>query len=109
MTAEPNTGADREHASEAKGATAGGGHLIDLEKRHNEMWRLTFFLLFIVTAVFAWFSWDTVKSEKFHLEALPVGLVVLVGLFGVYSWKKSQEMAELKGVVRGMDQRNGSP
>ena len=79
------------------------------EKRQQELWRLTFFLLFVVSSVFAWFSWDTLRSAKFRLEALPFGLVALVLLLGVYVWKKSQEIAELKGMVRGLDQRDTAP
>ncbi|HTQ96606.1 MAG TPA: PAS domain S-box protein [Candidatus Acidoferrum sp.] len=79
------------------------------EKHQQELWRLTFLLLFVVSCVFAWLSWDTLRTWKFHLEALPFGLVGLVALLGLYVWKKSQEIAELKGVVRGMDQRDSAP
>ncbi len=75
------------------------------EKRQQELWRLTFFVLFVVTVVFAWMSWDWLHSEKLRLEALPFGLVVLVALFGAYVWKKTQEIAELKGLVRGLDHK----
>jgi two-component system NtrC family sensor kinase len=36
---------------------------------------------------------------------LPTGLVLLVGLFGLYVWLKSTEMAELRGLVRGLERR----
>jgi len=78
------------------------------EKRQHELWRLTFFVLFLLTAVFAWLSWDWLRSSRFHLEALPIGLVVLVALLGLYVWRKTQEIAELKGLVRGLDQSNAS-
>jgi two-component system NtrC family sensor kinase len=78
------------------------------EKRQNELWRLTFFVLFLVSIVFAWMSWDWLKASGFHLEALPIGLVVLVALLGVYVWKKTQEIAELKGLIRGMDQKEAA-
>ena len=79
------------------------------DQRQRELWRLTFFLLFVVTTVFAWLSWDTLRSTKFRLEALPIGLVVLVALLGVYVWKKTHEIAELKGLVRGLDQKDSGP
>jgi hypothetical protein len=41
------------------------------DKRQRELWGLTFFLLFVITAVFAWYSWDSLRSTKFRLEALP--------------------------------------
>jgi len=74
------------------------------EKRQHELWGLTFFLLFVITAVFAWFSWPTIKTATVHLEALPIGLVILVGLLAVYIWRKTQQIAELKGMVQGLDQ-----
>jgi PAS domain S-box-containing protein len=79
------------------------------EHRQQELWRLTFFVLLLVSSVFAWLSWDVVRSSKFRLEALPFALVVLVILFSVYVWKKSQEMAELKGVLRGRQERDSAP
>jgi PAS domain S-box-containing protein len=79
------------------------------EKRQHELWGLTFFLLFVISAVFAYLSWDSIRSARIHLEALPFGLVVLIGLLGVYIWRKAQQMAELKGMVRGFDQRAAAP
>jgi len=78
------------------------------EKRQHELWRLTFFVLFIITVVFAWMSWDWLRSAKLHLEALPLGLVVLVALLGAYVWNKTQEIAELKGLVRGLDHKDAA-
>src|SRR5580700_3992053 len=79
------------------------------EKRQQELWRLTFFLLFVVSSVFAWYSWDSLRKAAFRLEALPFGLVALVLLLGAYVWKKTQETAELKGLVRGLDQKDSAP
>jgi PAS domain S-box-containing protein len=78
------------------------------EKRQHELWRLTFFVLFVVTVVFAWMSWDWLRGAKLHLEALPIGLVVLVLLLGAYVWKRTQEIAELKGLVRGLDHKEAT-
>ncbi len=82
--------------------------LVSFDKRQAELWRLTFFLLFILTAVFAWLSWDWLRQDKPHLLALPIGLVALVVLFGAYSWKKTAELSELKGLLRGLDQRDSA-
>ena len=43
------------------------------------------------------------------MEALPVGLVVLVVLFGVYVASKFREMATLRGMLRQLDQRTVPP
>jgi PAS domain S-box-containing protein len=79
------------------------------ERRQGELWRLTFLLLFVLSIVFAITSWDTIRSFTHPFEALPVGLVVLVALFGVYAWKRTQEISELRGLVRGIEQRDSAP
>jgi PAS domain S-box-containing protein len=101
--------ADSGASREREPRTAAEARLEQFEKRQTELWRLTFFLLLVVTFVFAWLSWGTLRTEKSHLEALAysVGLVVLVVLFGAYIWKKTQEIAELKGLVRGLDEKEG--
>jgi PAS domain S-box-containing protein len=83
--------------------------LAQFEKRQGELWRLTFFLLFIISIVFAAISWDNIRSLANRYEALPVGLVVLVALFGAYAWKRTREISELRGLVRGIEQRDSAP
>jgi len=79
------------------------------EKRQNEIWRLTFFVLFVLGLAFAWMSWGTIRSLTHHYEALPIGLVVLIVLFGLYMWKKTQEISELRGLMRGLEQHEAAP
>jgi PAS domain S-box-containing protein len=83
--------------------------LQQFEKRQNELWRLTFFLLLILGIVFAWTSWGTIRSLAHRFEALPIGLVILIVLFGVYAWKRTQEISELRGLVHGIEQRDATP
>ena len=109
MNADPQP-ADRPQASPASDCNDSlSARFSKYEKRQKELWRLTFFVLFLVSLAFAGLSWDTLRSAKFRLEALPIGLVVLVILLGAYVWKKSQENAELKGLVRGLDARDSAP
>jgi two-component system NtrC family sensor kinase len=79
------------------------------EKRQGELWRVTFFLLVIVSVALAWLSWPALRAYKFRLEAAPIGLIVLIALLGVHFWRKSRELAELRGLVRGLDQRDSLP
>jgi PAS domain S-box-containing protein len=83
--------------------------LEQFEKRQGELWRLTFFLLFVLSVVFAVTSWSTIRSFTQRFEALPFGLVVLVALFGIYAWKRTHEISELRGLVRGIEQRDSAP
>src|SRR6202165_4288074 len=80
--------------------------LAQFERRQSELWRLTFFLLLVLSVVFALVSWDTIRSLAHRFEALPIGLVILVVLFGLYAWKRTQEISELRGLVRGIEQRD---
>ena len=73
------------------------------------MWRITFLILLVLATVFAATSWDTLRSLTHRYEALPIGLVVLLVLFGAHVWKRSQEISELRGLVQGIEQRDAEP
>jgi PAS domain S-box-containing protein len=79
------------------------------EKRQNELWRMALLVIFLLGLAYAWASWDSVRSLAHRFEALPIGLVVLILLFGVYVWKKTQELSELRGLMRGMEHRDEAP
>jgi PAS domain S-box-containing protein len=83
--------------------------LEQFERRQSDLWRLTFLLLLVLSIVFAVISWDTIRSLAVRFEALPIGLVVLVALFGLYAWKRTQEISELRGLVRGIEHRDAVP
>ena len=78
------------------------------EKRQRELWRLTYLLLLILSAAFAWISWGTLRAFVYRLEGAAVGLVALILLFGYYAWRRTQEISELRGLVRGLEQRDTS-
>ena len=96
-------------SSPARLRTPVSERLEQFERRQSELWRLTFFLLLILSVVFALVSWDSVRALAHRFEALPIGLVVLVALFGLYAWKRTQEISELRGLVRGIEQRDAIP
>src|SRR6266852_3284126 len=106
MQPDSNSDAPQNLSSSREPRTPADQRLELFEKRQQELWRLTFFVLFLVSVVFAWMSWDWVKSSKLYLEALPFGLVALVALLGWYVWNKTKEIAELKGLVRGLDKKD---
>jgi PAS domain S-box-containing protein len=79
------------------------------EKRQNELWGLTFLILFLLVLAYSWTSWDSFRSLAHRFEALPIGLVVLVALFAVYLRKKTREISELRGLLRGLEERDAQP
>lgn len=83
--------------------------LDQFEKRQRELWWLAIVLLFVLSIAVAYLSWDTIRTFSRHLEALPIGLVVLVALFVVYTWRKTQEISEMRGIMRGMEARGAAP
>lgn len=91
------------------GRTTLSSRLEQFERRQSELWRLTFILLLILSIVFAFTSWSTIRSLAHRFEALPIGLVVLVALFGFYAWKRTQEISELRGLVRGLEHHDAAP
>src|SRR5712664_167747 len=100
---------DKRSSSGTGDRTPVSDRLEQFERRQSDLWRLTFFLLLVLSIVFAMVSWDTIRSLAHRFEALPIGLVVLVVLFGLYAWKRTQEISELRGLVRGIEQRNAAP
>jgi two-component system NtrC family sensor kinase len=76
------------------------------EKRQSELWWLTRSVLFLLALAYAWTSWDSVRSLAHGFEKLPVFLVLLIILFGVYTWKKTQELSEMRGLMRGLEQHD---
>ncbi len=76
-----------------------------LSRRERGVWRAALLLLGALAVAFAATSWEPIRNMPHHLEALPVGLVILVFLFVVYAWTKTNEISELRGLVRGIEQR----
>ena len=76
------------------------------EKRQRELWLMAILVIFLLGVAYAWTSWDSILSLAHHYEALPIGFVVLIALFGVYMWNKTQEISELRGLMRGMEHRD---
>lgn len=79
------------------------------EKRQSELWWLTRVVLFLLALAYAWTSWDSVRLLAHGFEKLPIFLVLLVILFGVYTWKKTQELSEMRGLMRSLEQHDAAP
>lgn len=109
MLADSNPGASPGAPSSKDTPESPADRVERFEKQQSQLWRLTFLLLSVVSVVLAWLSWPTLRAYKFRLEAAAVGLVVMVALLGAYLWRKSRELAELRGLVRGFDQKDALP
>jgi len=76
------------------------------EKRQADLLRLIYLILVIVVSAFLWTQWSTLRSFVYRLEAAAFGLIVLVLLVGAYAWHRTREISELRGLVRGLEQRD---
>src|SRR5208282_5294729 len=85
-----------------------GAPLDRLATHEGRLWHLTLIVLLSLAVGLAVVSWQQLKSLPWELEALPIGLVVLVALFGAYTLAKSREINALRGLVRGLEQRAAS-
>jgi PAS domain S-box-containing protein len=73
--------------------------------RESRTWILALVVLLSLAIGFAAVSYWQGGTLMHEWRILPVALVVLVVLFCVYVWSKSTEMAELRGLVRGLERR----
>ena len=100
-------GRSTQHADQRAAITS---RFEQFEKRQSELWRLTFVVLFVLAVFFAWTSWGSIRAFAHRYEAAPpVLFVVLIGLFGWYMWNKTHEISELRGLMRGLEQREADP
>jgi len=77
--------------------------------REHRLWLLAMVVLVALAFGLAIVSWSEGGQQSFADRALPASLVLLVCLFGAYTWSKSKEMAELQELVRGIEQRAATP
>jgi len=73
-----------------------------LERRENEVWGLAIFMLVILAVGVAILGKEALPKSKWHLEALPIGVGVLITLFGVNLWNKKREIDAVRRFVRGL-------
>ena len=83
--------------------------LAQFEARQRHLWQLTYFLLALLTLAYAAVSWHAIRSFAERYEFLLPVLVLVVGLFIAYAWRRNKEIAELRGLVRGIEQRAATP
>src|SRR5271165_800825 len=76
-----------------------------LTRRERGVWRTALLLLCVLAVGFAVTSWDQIRAMPRNMVALPLGLLILVALFVAYAWSKTNEISELRGLVRGIEHR----
>lgn len=52
--------------------------------------------------------WERLENIPFSLRAIPVGVLALSILFAIYAYGRRQEVTELKGLLRGLQEHVGA-
>ena len=52
--------------------------------------------------------WERLETIPYQLRAIPIGVLVLSILFAVYAYGRRQEVSELKGLLRGLQEHVGA-
>ncbi len=88
-------------------------HLNALEQKEGNLWRtviLVIVFLAIAVALSSWEALSALPQRAFDLfSAVPLLSVAFVLWFAVRMWKERRNIAELRGFVRGMQQRHDAP
>ncbi len=83
--------------------------LITLEREEDKLWRISLLLLTLLGTALTAAVWDQFAAIPLHLRAIPLGAIVLAVLFALYAAGRRREAAELRGVVRGMQDTSAAP
>jgi PAS domain S-box-containing protein len=79
-----------------------------LTAREGRLWLLAIILLVSLALGLALVSWQPIHLLPWKLDALPVGLVLLVSLFGAYAISRWREIAQLRGLVHDLSHQSQS-
>ena len=82
-----------------------------LEREEGRLWRIVLFFVALLATGLAATQWENFSELPLHLgdlpglKALPTGTLLLAILFAIYAASKRHQMAEMRGIVRGMQER----
>ncbi|MBI3669722.1 MAG: PAS domain S-box protein [Acidobacteria bacterium] len=79
--------------------------LEQLELKEGKLVRVSLLLLTLLATGLAVSSWESLRTLPQRLEALPIGVVLLIGLFAAHAWGERVRIAELRGFVRDLQKR----
>ncbi|HTC64745.1 MAG TPA: ATP-binding protein [Candidatus Saccharimonadales bacterium] len=80
-----------------------------LERKENEIWRLAIFMLVVLSVGVGILSKQALEATSWRLDALPIGVGVLIFLFGIYVWTRKHKINELRNFARGLEKVQDVP
>jgi len=104
----PRSGS-REHGSFEPERPSVEYRLAQFEARQRRLWRFTYLILSLLAIAYVLVSWETIRAFARRYEFLLPALLAVIAAFIVYAWRRNKEIAELRGLVRGIEQRSDAP
>lgn len=89
--------------------------LQQLEREESRLWRIALWFVALLAAGLAATQWERFSELRHVIDAipgfvtLPSGTFVLAILFAIYVAAKRRQIAELRGVIRGMQEQAQAP
>jgi PAS domain S-box-containing protein len=80
-----------------------------LEHAERALLRNSLLLLIALALGLALASWNMPRTAPLQFAVLPVGLVILVALFGFYVWSKTRELGDLRALLRELHEAASAP
>ncbi|MCU1299415.1 MAG: hypothetical protein JWO91_3693 [Acidobacteriaceae bacterium] len=80
-----------------------------LEKEEARLWRVALMFLVLLATALAAVSWDYLQSLPGYVRALPLALLCVTTSFSAFAYGRRKRVYELKELVRGLQEKSGTP
>src|SRR5271170_3304860 len=80
----------------------------NLEREESQLWRWLLMFMILLSVALAALLWERLENIPYSLRAIPVGILALSILLAVYAYGRRQEVSELKGLLRGLQEHVGA-
>lgn len=82
------------------------GHL---EREEARLWRIALLFLVLMATALAALSWERLQNLPYHLGILPIALLFVAIFFAAFTYGRRKQVAELKELVHGLQERVAPP
>ena len=86
-----------------------GGVPTSLEKEEAWLWRVALLFVVLLAAGLAAESWERLEDFPYHLGLLSIGVLCVAIAFAGFAYGRRKRVAELKNLVRGLQERASTP
>ncbi len=80
----------------------------NLDREESQLWRWALWFMIFLSFALAVLLWERLENIPFSLRAIPVGVLALSILFAIYAYGRRQEVTELKGLLKGLQEHVGA-